>query len=165
LYRYLRGSCKGSVSLAVTVFQSRGPQIFQTSRSHLKILGPRRVTRRKFCTEAPPYKISVPRAFPSATFKHVLYDAVTSSPTQCGVWTRHYCGGVHKSGRLNFVRWHLIFTAQLLQCPPIRTEMCISSHAPSRKRRITEVHRSLQTCGSSVWDLLHVTFWRLEFGR
>jgi hypothetical protein len=37
----------------------RGTQIFQTSRSHLLILGARRVTGRKFHAHDPPYKICV----------------------------------------------------------------------------------------------------------
>jgi hypothetical protein len=40
--------------------------------------------------------------------------------------------------------------------------MCISSHALRRERQKTVVHRSLQNCGSSVWDLLHVTFLALN---
>jgi hypothetical protein len=51
-------------------------------------------------------------------------------------------------------------------------KMCISPHAPSKKRQITEVHISLQICGSSVWNLLHVTLvapriwrWLLDFRK
>jgi len=51
-------------------------------------------------------------------------------------------------------------------------KLCVSPHAPSKKRQITEVHISLQNCGSLVWNLLHVTFvapriwrWILDFRK
>lgn len=46
-------------------------------------------------------------------------------------------------GRLNFVLW-----------PPITAISLLSS---SRKCQIAEVHGSLENCGSSGWNLLHVT--------
>lgn len=51
-------------------------------------------------------------------------------------------------------------------------KMCISPHAPRKQRQIAEVHVSLQICGSSFWNLLHVTLvalrswrWLLDFSE
>jgi hypothetical protein len=44
----------------------------------------------------------------------------------------------HPFCQLSFVSWRLILSAWLLQAVfPIHTKLCISSHAPSRKRHIT----------------------------
>ena len=40
-------------------------------------------------------------------------------------------------GRLNFVRWRLVLFAQSYQFLSFRTELCVSSYLPSRKRQIT----------------------------
>jgi len=39
----------------------------------------------------------------------------------------------------------------------LHTKVCISSNAPSRKHQVTEGHRSLHNCGSSLQNLIHAT--------
>jgi len=46
-------------SPSLCILQYKGPQIFQKCRSHLKILGARKVTYSRFHTEAPQYEVEV----------------------------------------------------------------------------------------------------------
>jgi hypothetical protein len=59
--------------------------------------------------------------------------------------------------QLKFIWWCLIFAAQFLLFSPyihkVNQFICTKQKAPDN----SDVHRSLQNCGSSVWNLLHVT--------
>jgi hypothetical protein len=87
--------------------------------------------------------------------------------------------GAWSSRWLNVVPWHQIFSAKLVQVsssfsPLPYTKTChqftICTKHKVPEAQITGVHRSLQNCGSSVWDLLYVILlahriwrWLLDF--
>lgn len=71
-----------------------------------------------------------------------------------------YQESINSPGRLNFVLWPLIFSVQLLQFLLLTYENVYPC-----TRTEEQVSASLQHCGSSAWNLPHVTllahrFWR-----
>ena len=76
--------------------------------------------------------------------------------------------------QLHFVEWHPIFFSIITAVFFLHIKMCthISSDGQHIKHHIREVHKPLQNCRSSVWNLLHVTLlapricrWLLHFWK
>jgi hypothetical protein len=70
---------------------------------------------------------------------------------------------MHKSRATEFYRWvpyifSITIAVSFLANKTVYEFNCTCYKGPEKY----EVHRSFQNCGSSVWDLFHVPFWRLE---
>jgi len=81
------------------------------------------------------------------------------------------CYLVAQATKFRTVRWHLIFSAQLLQFRSLDLKKCISTRAPSTKRQITLRFRGYSNnCVPSAWILFNVNRmapirWLLEFWK
>ena len=70
---------------------------------------------------------------------------------------------MHKT-HINFVQWHVIFSAYLLQFLSLPTKMCIRPHVPSRKHQTTVSFTGHSGTVGALYENCFISpFWHLEF--